>query len=184
MAAIAAALITGACTLIAQFIPDGKPVITKPGSRRLTRRVALGIVVVVVASVTMFFFVRHVITQSPQAAITPPAEVTSGSVINGSASGLSHDQLFLMLRSTAGGGLRYYPQSQVTDWTGDNWRAQFNDLPGAGSYDLIAVAVTTADASGELQMYIQICQAVACPGVATIPAGVETLASVPVVISP
>lgn len=179
--ALVAALITGACTLIGQFIASGRS-LRKPGSLRLTWRGVLGILLVVVGSVSVFFFVRHLITQSPQAAVTPPAGVTTGSVIEGSASGLPHDQLFLVLRSTEGGGLLYYPQSQVSDWTGANWSAQLKDLPGAGSYDLIAVAVTTSEASGEMRMYIQVCQTVKCPGV-DIPEGVETLASVPVIIS-
>ena len=63
--ALLAALITGACTLIGQFIASGRSLRWKPGSLRLTWRGVLGILLVVVGSVSMFFFVRHLITQSP-----------------------------------------------------------------------------------------------------------------------
>lgn len=188
MVIIVGALITGMFTLLAALIPD----ITKwwAAFRKRRAQVLLGISIVAVACVVMAIFLSRVITQSPQATITfptgssaAPATIGAGSIIEGRASDLSHDRLFLMLRSTEGGGLQYYPQAQVSDWTGANWRAALNALPGAGNYDLIAVAVTNPEASGELRMYIQICQTAAtCPGVDTIPEGVVTLVSVPVII--
>jgi hypothetical protein len=186
--AIVAAFVTGVFTVIAQLTASGKSLRWKPGSLRLTWRVVLGTLILVVGSVSMFFFVRHLITHSPQATITAPrssatpAVITARSTIEGNANYLSHDQLFIVLRSTGGGGLQYYPQAQVSTWTGADWSAALEAPPGPGSYDLIAVAATTPEASGELQMYIEICKTTACPGVNLIPEGMETLASVPVTI--
>jgi hypothetical protein len=185
--AIVAALVTGVFTLIAQLIASGKSLRRKPDSLRLTWRIVLGTLIVVVGSVSMFFFVHHLITHSPQATITAPrssatpAVITARSTIEGSANYLPHDQLFIVLRSTGGGGLQYYPQAQVSTWTGADWSAAL-EAPGPGSYDLLAVAATTPEASGELQMYIEICKTTACPGVNPSPEGMETLASVPVTI--
>lgn len=186
---IAGALITGGFTLTAALIP----IIVKgwhDWPKKLRRRLIIGAVIVAaVASASMGIYLSYVIPQSPHAAITiptgtavAPAEVAPGSIIEGHASDVPHDALFLILRSTEGEGLRYYPQSQVNDWTGTSWRAALYALAGAGHYDLLAVAVTSAEASGELQMYIQICQTTACQGVEGIPPDMETLASVPVII--
>jgi|SRR5215469_4505587 len=186
---IAGALITGGFTLTAALIP----IIVKGwGSwpTNLKRRLIIGAVIVTaMASASMGIYLSYVIPRSPQATITiptgtaaAPAEVTPGSIIEGHARDIPHDALFLILRSTQGEGLRYYPQAQVNDWTGTRWRAALYAPSGAGHYDLIAVAVTSAETSGEMQMYIQICQTTPCPGVDTIPQGVETLASVPVII--
>jgi hypothetical protein len=99
----------------------------------------------------------------------------------GRASDLPHDQLFLVLMSTGGGGLHYYPQTQASGWTGANWTAALNANLNAGNYDLMAIDATAAEARGELLMYLQICQTTAtCKGIDTIPEGAEILASVPV----
>ena len=165
-----------------------RPRAVSPRSKRWIQ-VFLGILIVVVASVVMAIYLIHVTTQSPQVTITSPGssatptEITAQSTIEGNASDLPHDQLFIVLRSR-GGGLQYYPEAQASNWTGSDWSAALHALPGAGSYDLLAVAATTSEASGELRMYIEICQttATACPGVDSIPEGVEILASVSVII--
>ncbi len=202
MEVIVGALITGLFTLLAAFIPPSMPVTAEsippsmpvtakkkwgPALRKRRTQILLGISIAVVACAVMAGYLSQVITRPPQATITAPgpsataAVITAQSTIQGSASDLPHDQLFIMLRST-GGGLQYYPEAQVSDWTGANWRAALDAPPGPGSYDLVAVAATTSEASGELRMYIELCQAAACPGVNPIPEGVQTLFSEPVII--
>jgi len=184
---IVTALIAGSFTLLAAFI---QPIVSRwaavKHAPRRKRRLILWIAIstaVAVACIATFFFVRYVTSSSPQATITVPAgsEIQPGSDIMGRASDLPHDQLFLVLMSTGGGGLQYYPQAQVSGWTGANWTAALNANLNAGNYDLMAIDATDAEARGELLMYLQICQTTAtCKGVDTIPEGVEILVSVPV----
>jgi hypothetical protein len=192
---IAVSLINGVFAVLVALIPfiiSWLANLRKPGWKR---PVIFGIsilVVFAVACVATFFFARHVIHPSPQATITVPAgssaaptDIRLGDDIEGSASNLPHDQLFLVLRSTGGGGLRYYPQAQVTGWIGANWTGALDASPGAGRYDLMAIDATAAEAHGKLQMYLQICRETAtCKGVDTLPEGVEILASVPVNVIP
>lgn len=180
--AIAVSLINGFVALVAALIPFIVSWLADLRNKpRRKRFVILGIsisVVMAVVCVATFFFVHHVIRPSPQATITAPVQIGSGTDVGGRASDLPQDQLFLVLRSTEGAGLRYYPQAQVSDWTGANWTAALQAPPGAGRYDLMAIDATAAEARGELLMYLQICKATAnCPGIDTMPEGVETLAS-------
>ena len=189
---ITASFINGGFALLAALVPfivswlaDLK---NKPERKRV---IILGISILAAAAAVgtaTSFIVRNVIRPSPQATITvpagspaAPARIGPGSDIGGRASDLPHDQLFLVLRSTSGAGLQYYPQAQVSDWTGANWTTALEAPPGAGRYDLMAIDATAAEARGELLMYLQICKATAnCPGIDTMPEGVETLTSVAV----
>jgi hypothetical protein len=185
MQTIWSALITGAFAVFAACVPLIRWTALRD-SPRLKLRVIGGIVFGLVAGVAMVLFLLFGFAKSPKVTITAPsgslaapAEVGPNTSIEGHASDLTHDQLFLVLRSTE---LQYYPQAQVLDWNGDNWRATLKALPGAGLYDLLAVAATTPEARAELQTYIQVCQTITCEGVATLWDGIAAQVTVPVMI--
>lgn len=185
--AIAASVINGMFVLLAALIPSIGSLLedlkNKPRRKRLIIRGTLSLVIAALVGGLTLFSVSHATRPSPQATIAVPggsqADIQLGGNIEGSATDLPHDELFLVLRSAEGG--EYYPQALVNDWDGISWKAALNALPGIGRYDLMAIDATGAEARGELRMYLQICRATAtCKGVDTLPDGAETLASIPV----
>ena len=194
------ALISGVFLLLSAtvpLVPDGWRHLKRqaqekrvPVRRLVFRRMGPWFLLAAAFATGMFFLIDSLIAKNPQATITSSlasgsagaASIEPGTHIQGRAKDVSHDDLFLMLRLGQGAGLRYYPEAQVSDWSGDKWTAGLGNAP-PGQYDLMVVAATTPEARGGMRMYMQVCHATAsCPGTDTIWDGMETLFSVPVIV--